>query len=782
MSLAQPKPTAPGGGGDGGGPRLKLASSTPERSIKRRNLADRTATSVVTVGGMAIIASILAILLFITIEVWPLTQPAEIDIIAQRQVESFPAAMVVGDEHRTHIATFGSDGVVRAIRLEDGEVVLEESLTPPPSRLESTGATMAPTEGAPPDPTAEMPELALFDQPSGSTLMAAATNEGWAVLVPFEFAVRFDEDDQRVTEPRMGEAIWIEIADGPRPVRAFAARSTPEGGASVAAQFDDGNILFISREVERNMFSGEETETLSRDEVAAGQPLTLLEIDATQTDLYGAAASGELYWWRLSGGSLEQPRIVSGAAAEITAMEVLLGNKSLIVAQADGSLSQWSQIRQDGGDFELVRIRDFPSHTSPIGLLRTSPRDKSFIVQELEGRMTLYNATSERVLWSAASPLPDATSIYFSPKGDGVDLVAEGSVASLEIDNPHPEISLKTLFGKVWYEGAEKPEYTWQSTGATDDFESKMSLVPLLIGTLKGTLYSMLLAVPLGVFGAMYASQFMHPKLLRLVKPVVEVMAALPSVVLGFLAGLWLAPRLEKTFPALIMILLLLPIFMILAGMLWTALPRRFRNRMPVGTELLFFCVVLAIGVWGCLQLSRPVEIGVFGGSFQDWLMATFQLPYDQRNAVVIGLTMGFAVIPIIFAISEDAFSNVPKSLIAGSLALGANRWETVTRVVLPSASPGIFSAIMVGFGRAVGETMIVLMATGNTPIMDWNPFNGFRTLSANIAVEIPEAPQYGSLYRVLFLAALLLFIVTFVVNTAAELVRIRLRKKFQEM
>ena len=116
---------------------------------------------------------------------------------------------------------------------------------------------------------------------------------------------------------------------------------------------------------------------------------------------------------------------------------------------------------------------------------------------------------------------------------------------------------------------------------------------------------------------------------------------------------------------------------------------------------------------------------------------------------------MGFAVIPIIFAISEDAFSNVPKNLIAGSLALGANRWETVTRVVLPSASPGIFSAIMVGFGRAVGETMIVLMATGNTPIMDWNPFNGFRTLSANIAVEIPEAPQYGSLYRVLFLAAL---------------------------
>jgi phosphate transport system permease protein len=157
-------------------------------------------------------------------------------------------------------------------------------------------------------------------------------------------------------------------------------------------------------------------------------------------------------------------------------------------------------------------------------------------------------------------------------------------------------------------------------------------------------------------------------------------------------------------------------------------------------------------------------------------------MTYDQRNAVVVGLAMGFAVIPIIFAISEDAFSNVPQNLVSGSLALGANRWQTVTRVVLPTASPGIFSAVMIGFGRAVGETMIVLMATGNTPIMDWSPFNGFRTLSANIAVEIPEAPVGGTLYRALFLAALVLFALTFLVNTAAELVRQRLRERYSRL
>jgi phosphate transport system permease protein len=115
----------------------------------------------------------------------------------------------------------------------------------------------------------------------------------------------------------------------------------------------------------------------------------------------------------------------------------------------------------------------------------------------------------------------------------------------------------------------------------------------------------------------------------------------------------------------------------------------------------------------------------------------------------------------------------------AASLALGASRWQTVWRVILPSASPGIFAAVMIGFGRAVGETMIVFMATGNTPIMDWSPFNGFRTLSANIATEIGEADRGGTLYRVLFLCAVLLFLMTFLLNTVAEVVRVRLRKKY---
>ena len=157
---------------------------------------------------------------------------------------------------------------------------------------------------------------------------------------------------------------------------------------------------------------------------------------------------------------------------------------------------------------------------------------------------------------------------------------------------------------------------------------------------------------------------------------------------------------------------------------------------------------LLLVGAAVALLIGPWFESAFFCGDFRLWLISALDVVYDQRNSLVVGLAMGFAVIPIIFTIAEDAFSSVPQHLTAASLALGASRWQTATRVVLPTASPGIFSAVMIGFGRAVGETMIVLMATGNTPVLDWSIFNGMRTLSANIAVEIPEAPYGGTLYR----------------------------------
>jgi phosphate transport system permease protein len=224
----------------------------------------------------------------------------------------------------------------------------------------------------------------------------------------------------------------------------------------------------------------------------------------------------------------------------------------------------------------------------------------------------------------------------------------------------------------------------------------------------------------------------------------------------------------------------LLPAFGTAGVLIWRLLPRGVRQRALAGAELLVILPLLLLGGWLATAIGPTVESWWFGGDARLWLQDAWGLTYDQRNCLVVGIAMGFAVIPIIFTISEDAFSTVPSSLRAASLALGATRWQTAIRVIVPTASPGVFSAVMIGFGRAVGETMIVLMATGNTPVMEWSIFNGIRTLSANIAVEIPEAPHGGTLYRTLFLAALLLFAMTFVINTIAEVIRQRLRERYR--
>ena len=162
--------------------------------------------------------------------------------------------------------------------------------------------------------------------------------------------------------------------------------------------------------------------------------------------------------------------------------------------------------------------------------------------------------------------------------------------------------------------------------------------------------------------------------------------------------------------------------------------------------------------------------------------VAAQSFPPARPITLVVGFAMGFAVIPIIYTIAEDALNAVPEHLRAASLACGATPWQTATSIVLPTAMSGVFAAVMIGMGRAVGETMIVVMAAGNTPLIDWNLFNGLRALSATIAVELPEAVRGGSLYRMLFLAALTLFVMTFVINTLAELVRLRFRRRAAQL
>ena len=432
----------------------------------------------------------------------------------------------------------------------------------------------------------------------------------------------------------------------------------------------------------------------------------------------------------------------------------------------------------NGSERRLRQIHALGMQSGPVRKILPSFRDKSLLSLLDGGRVQMDHMTSGNHLFDFAA---DASDVYLSTRNNGLLTInSKGELTVWNLALSHPEASMKAYFGKVWYEGHDHPKYEWQSSAADDDYEPKLSLVPLILGSVKGTFYAMIFAVPLAIFGALYTSQCAHPKIRAIVKPTIEIMAAVPSVIIGFLAALWLAPIVEGRLLGFFMAMLTIPITLLIAIVIWQQLRRNRRLRViESGYEFAVTIPLVVLGVSLAFFVSPFFETALFGGDLRQWFFDTWELPYDQRNCIVIAFALGFAVIPIIFTISEDAFSNVPHGLTAASLALGGSRWQTIWRVVLPSASPGIFAGVVIGLGRAIGETMIVLMATGNTPVMSMSLFNGMRTLSANIAVEIPEAPVDGTLYRTLFLSAVILFLITSVLNTVAETVRHRLRKKY---
>jgi phosphate transport system permease protein len=420
-------------------------------------------------------------------------------------------------------------------------------------------------------------------------------------------------------------------------------------------------------------------------------------------------------------------------------------------------------------------------------IFAASQRNRTFLTGT--GRdLSIRHSTSGAVRWTGVLDIDPVIAVLDAKGEHFIAAAATGDARRYAVHDPHPDASWRAFFGKVWYEGGGKPVFQWQSTGGTDDFEPKLSLVPLIFGSLKGTAYALLFSIPIALLAALFSAAFLPLSVKRVVKPVMEIMSSLPSVVLGFLAGLWLAPILETRVPSVVVMSLAIPLTALLMGYCWCRLPISIRNRFEGGGEWLVVLPFLALAGWLGWHLGPVIESWFFiykdpatGREIADfrlwWPQATGN-SFEQRNSMVLGFMMGFAVIPVIFTIAEDALSNVPKNLTAAASALGANRWQVVWTVMLPVASSGIFSALMIGFGRAVGETMIMVMATGNTPVMDWNIFNGMRTLSANIAVELPEAPVGSTHYRTLFLGAVVLFGMTFVMNTLAEVLRQRLRER----
>lgn len=242
------------------------------------------------------------------------------------------------------------------------------------------------------------------------------------------------------------------------------------------------------------------------------------------------------------------------------------------------------------------------------------------------------------------------------------------------------------IFGSAWYPTHAIPEF-----GA----------LTLIAGTLSVTLGALIIAVPLGLGSAVFISEIASPRLREIAKPLIELLAGIPSVVYGLFGMAFLAPLIR------------------------------------------------------------------------DWFNLDTGL-----NVLSTSIILGIMIVPIIASMSEDALSNVPKNIREASLALGATRMESITRTIIPAAKSGILGSVLMGFGRAIGETMVVLMVAGGSAQIPGSIFDSIRPLTSTIAAEMGETVMGDLHYRSLFALAILLFLLTFITNLFTELVFLKRSKR----
>ncbi len=875
---------------------------------------DAFASRLIAVGGIGTIAAILLVVFVLFGTAWPLFRPPSVV-----EWQSFPSPTYeqVGLDEQ-HLVLWGADrdGKITVQAAHSGELLAEYAAPSNEDRkitanhLSIDRATLVLGFS---DGTFQVAEIGFkYELLNKSDLPSEVVIDDASPLAIFEGAVFQQFDATSVRRTQFVAPVWSEPRSlGEQPVSKIdflpaASKSAAQSSSYVAAIVGDEFVLgTIARK--KALIGKKFTESFAAERCklnirnANGTPLALSILNGDDHAVV-VWPNGTLDRFSLQGDRPTWAESASGTfgGAQLTFAAPLLARQTLLCADDSGKLVGWNIVQANRAEenksdsvasgseeladptetnraaatktpqvavastdgFQLIAAHELQVSPASIRSITSSQRNHLAAVVDSLGEAHLAFITTDELLMSVTSPLAEGTrSVAFDPSDSALVAIGDAKSAVAQLQLPHPESSFATFFGAVWYEGYSEPKYIWQSSAGTEKAESKLSLVPLVFGTLKATLYAMLVSVPLALMAAIYTSEFMLPAARVRVKPVIELMASLPSVVLGFVAALVVAPLLQTYLMHVLVAMLVLPFSFVVAGNLWNLLPldkivrfERFRLlallaclpislwltslTAPIVERVLFDGDIVrwinsgrgsAVGGW--MMVLTPLlvclVVFLFVGPLKEWTrgMAAARTPrafalfalirliaataavvvgawligtalesigldargtvfgdYQNRNALLVGIALGFCVIPIIYTISDDALQAVPKQLRSASLGCGATPWQTTMRVVVPSAMSGLFSAVMIGLGRAVGETMVVLMAAGNTPVMDWNPFNGFRTLSATLATELPEAAKGSTHFRTLFLAALLLFVLTLVANTLAEFVRIRFRKRASQL
>ncbi|MFN7431119.1 MAG: ABC transporter permease subunit [bacterium] len=921
---------------------------------QRVRFLDAASRVVITIGGVGIVAAVLAIMVYLGVNVLPLFSSGRL-VAAETRGVTLAGEPVLGviDEYRGGTLFMLRDGRAQGVQTDSWTtfapegVAVEGGKASAISQVNDAGS-MAIGLG---DGRVQVVTFGFetdFIAQEDATPAMKALERGQRLTLDAGYVEMTPQRQLRRTVPKVVATAPVELGAGSGGVERIDFRAS-SGAQYLVVLRGDGTLVFNTVSITRPLGGGKPRTRLESEVIPFTSPKGLSAVPdylfakdgGTQVLAIWIDGTVQRYTkplgeqWQLG----ETTDVLPEGGRTITAARMLLGSRTLVLGDSAGEVrgvfaARSGTMRTPDGEVLVVAHRFETGYGLPITAIGNSMRDRCFVVGDGGGNLVVWHMTSGKEIVRLARALPGAIALAsVAPKLDGLGAIdAQGKMVSIAMGVGHPEASVRALFGRVWYEGDPAPAFTYQASTGEDTAETKYSKVPLIFGTIKATLYAMLFAVPIALLAALYTSEFLHPRVKNGIKPVIEMMASLPSVVLGFLAAIVIAPIFRDILPGVLTSLLVVPAGVLTGAYLWQLVPIRVASRLSNVQHLLLVVVIVlgaglaSIGLGRAAQgvlftptadeqlvmagstqvvpraewpeslrdvrslsaeqarpfrgegfyyrdggLVRPVgDIrepataqliaingldradmrlwldGVIGGPWPGWILvmtapgliltvllrARFVDPfvqalpfarvgisaallelgkfvgtlvvglgvagvlawvvsasgldprdsilgsYTQRNTLVVGIVMGFAVIPIIYTISEDALSAVPGQLRSASLGCGATRWQTATRVVLPIALSGIFSAVMIGLGRAAGETMIVLMATGNTPGMSMNIFSGFRTLAANIAVEMPEASKASTHYYVLFLGALCLFALTFVVNTLAEFVRIRVRRR----
>jgi phosphate transport system permease protein len=869
--------------------RPKTAAGPPRREKKARRtvlIADAVADRTITIGGILVIVAVLGILVFLVAETFPLfrsgTTTAERTYSLEGAAEDVLGVSV--DDYKTLAFFLTREGKGSLFHAKTGFPLQRFVLDLEGKELSALATT--------PDR-----KYVVFGFSDGSVRFGAL-EFATEILSPGNLPqglTKVDEQDstdgssvyskipgnqfRKVSFSLTLDKEFIPVSESGKPLVALAyhVSGQAERQARAFVALDQEGIPSLNLVTSKiNLLTGERRALVTRAQLPPlpqGVKAHSILLTEKADQVLVAERSGTVY--RYNTADLNTPVLaetvrVVPVSSTLTAFGFLLGGQSLVVAGSDGSLSIFFLLKKEGADTKdgqaLQLTRSFDRLPSSAVFFEPAIMGKSFAVADAKGNLFVYHGTSQKLLVqfpSDAKTREEYRTLLLSPRMDGLlALQGDGRVRFWEFSVPHPETTIRTLFRKVWYEGYPEPTYTWQSSAMSEDYEPKFSLVPLIFGTIKAAFYSLLFAIPIAILGAIYTSEFVNLKVRAIVKPTMEMMASLPSVVLGFVAALVMAPVVETWIAAVLLVFLVVPTALMAAAYLWQMIPLRVALRIQGSPKFFATLLVVVLALYGAIKLGDWFEGAFFMGDFKAWVngdvggpepmlfllalplcflgvsvfvsrfygrslglllskvsqfraglleigrwvgtlvvaglcslaiaevlallgmdvRGTFVDTYVQRNTLIVGFAMGFAVIPIIYTIAEDALNAVPEHLRAASLGCGATPWQTAIYVVLPTAISGVFSAIMIGMGRAVGETMIVVMSAGNTPIIDMNIFNGLRALSATIAVELPEAVKNGTLYRILFLSGLVLFAMTFVINTVAEIIRLRFRKRAMQL